>query len=62
VTWRDPATYNGEPVCPRCSRDGWPTCADDGGRWTHAESCARYQFGDLCPQCEVEFADESSDH
>lgn len=57
--WRDPATYDGTPLCPRCgNRDGWPTCADDGRRWTHDESCRRYKYGDLCPECEAEFVAE----
>ena len=53
---RDPATYAGEPVCPRCG-SGWPCCTDrrpDGTKFTHAETCERYRdTDDVCASCET---------
>jgi hypothetical protein len=63
MTFHDPATYNGEPVCIRCG-SGWPCCADskpDGTKYTHEEACARYAWsGDVCEKCETEMAGEDA--
>ena len=54
---RNPEAYDGTPICPRCG-DGWPVCADTsptGEKYTHAETCARYEWADdLCPPCDEE--------
>jgi hypothetical protein len=64
----DPADYAGEVLCPRCGRDWrkytWPVCAEfrmtDEGyqRWPHAETCERYEYGDLCDECEYLMQEE----
>lgn len=46
-------------ACPRCS-DGLPICTDmkpDGTRYTHAETCATYEWADdLCEDWEADYA------
>ena len=43
-----------DDVCPRCG-NGRPICTDtkpDGTRYTHAETCATYDWADvLCDRC-----------
>lgn len=59
--FKDPATYNGEPVCVCCG-DGWPNCVDrrpDGSRYSHLDTCYRYKWADLCDRCERECAEET---
>jgi hypothetical protein len=54
--FKDPATYAGEFVCPRCG-SGWPCCTDrrpDGTKFTHAETCERYRDADdVCVSCDA---------
>lgn len=47
---RNPADYNGEPVCPRCG-SGWPNCRSG---YTCEETCQRYNWGALCDRCDRE--------
>lgn len=46
-----------EKVCPRCG-DGRPCCADkksDGAPYTHAETCATYEYADdVCASCKAD--------
>lgn len=48
-------------VCPRCA-NGRPCCADrkpSGERYSHAETCATYQWAaDVCARCKVEMIAE----
>lgn len=60
----DPAEYADEPLCPCCGGGGFPDCSvrDHNGDkvWTHEETCAIYQFGDLCTLCEQSILDEET--
>lgn len=69
----DPATYSGQPLCPRCGIDPrgrtYPVCAEfhmvDGvyERWSHAETCERYEYSaDLCDPCERLMQEELAHH
>lgn len=60
AVFKDPATYAGQGICPRCG-SGWPICADrgpDGQRnWSHEETCAIYRWADYtCGRCSLDLA------
>lgn len=51
-------------VCPRCA-NGLPTCTDsklDGTKFSHAETCATYNWGKLCPVCWRELNESFDDY
>lgn len=63
-----PAEYLGQDLCPKCGDDGTGTrfwiCADttpSGKQFTHAQSCAKYHYGDLCAACDAELRAEFGD-
>lgn len=48
-----PTEYKGQPLCPRCGVDSngdrFVICVDKG--WTHEETCAIYNYVNLCNDC-----------
>lgn len=51
---KHPAEYTGELLCPRCGAG-----AETGSQYahcyhgySHGSTCAVYQYGDLCPECD----------